>query len=69
LASSPRNAVHLPSPASPAIDAGDPAFVAPPSTDQRGLPRVSGARIDIGAAERQPVEPEIVFADGFEAPP
>ncbi len=36
---------------SPAIDAGDPAFVPPPTTDQRGQPRVSGARIDIGAYE------------------
>src|SRR5205823_870704 len=38
---------------SPAIDAGDPAFLPPPATDQRGLPRVSGAHIDIGAYEAQ----------------
>ncbi|MFO0881574.1 MAG: choice-of-anchor Q domain-containing protein [Gemmataceae bacterium] len=40
-------------PGSPAIDAGDPAFVPPPSTDQRGMPRVSAGRIDIGAYEAQ----------------
>ena len=33
---------------SPAIDTGDPNFVPPPSTDQRGYPRVSNSRIDIG---------------------
>jgi MYXO-CTERM domain-containing protein len=36
---------------SPAVNAGDPAFTPPPSTDQRGLPRVAGGRIDIGAVE------------------
>ena len=37
---------------SPAIDAGDPAVLdTDPSTDQRGFPRVSGARVDIGAFE------------------
>jgi parallel beta-helix repeat protein len=45
---------HLPAFSSPAINAGDPAFVSPPSTDQRGagFPRVLGGRIDIGAVER-----------------
>ena len=38
--------------ASPLINAGDPAFVAPPSVDQRGAPRVSDGRVDIGAVER-----------------
>jgi CSLREA domain-containing protein len=42
---------YLPLPASPAINAGDPAFVPPPASDQRGLPRVVGGRIDIGAVE------------------
>jgi hypothetical protein len=49
---------------SAALDAGDAAFAPPPSTDQRGLPRVSNGRIDIGAVEVQvqtpvvpPVEP------------
>ncbi|HEX8618752.1 MAG TPA: Calx-beta domain-containing protein [Thermoanaerobaculia bacterium] len=42
---------HLPADSSPVIDAGDPAFTAPPATDQRGLPRLSGGRIDLGAVE------------------
>jgi hypothetical protein len=38
---------------SPAIDAGDPAFVGPPFYDQRGeeFSRVVNGRIDIGAYE------------------
>ena len=38
---------------SPAINAGDPAFVPPPAYDQRGsgFPRVVGGRVDIGAYE------------------
>jgi hypothetical protein len=42
--------------ASPAIDAGDDAVAGPPLnllTDQRGLPRFSGAHVDIGAYEAQ----------------
>ena len=42
---------------SPAIDAGDPNFTPPPSTDQRGYPRVSNARIDIGSFEVQGSNP------------
>jgi hypothetical protein len=40
---------------SPAIDAGDPAFSAPPLFDQRGVGfgRLQGGRIDIGALEVQ----------------
>jgi hypothetical protein len=45
---------------SPAYNAGDPAFVPPPSTDQRGLPRVQFGRIDIGAFELQPAEEPVV---------
>ena len=44
------------SPGSPAIDAGDDALLAAPftlTTDQRGLPRKSGAHVDIGAFELQ----------------
>lgn len=48
---------QLPGATSPLINAGDPAFVAPPSTDQRGLPRVSRGRIDIGAVEVQASPP------------
>jgi len=45
-------------PESPAVDSGDPAGCVdatsvPLSTDQRGLPRPSGARCDIGAFELQ----------------
>src|SRR5262249_44570131 len=40
-------------PGSPAINAGDPAFVPPPPTDQRGLSRVIAGRLDIGALELQ----------------
>ncbi len=39
----------LPLPGSPAIDAGDTKLA--PATDQRGMPRVSGAAVDLGAVE------------------
>jgi hypothetical protein len=41
---------------SPALDAGDPNFMPPPSNDQRGpaYPRVRSGRIDIGSFELQP---------------
>ncbi len=39
-------------PDSPAIDAGDPTILdTDPTTDQRGFPRVSGGRADMGAFE------------------
>lgn len=44
---------HLPNSASPVINAGDPAFVAPPATDQRGSARISGGIVDIGSVEVQ----------------
>jgi hypothetical protein len=44
---------HLLSPSSPAYNAGNPAFAAPPATDQRGQARVF-QRIDIGAVEWHP---------------
>lgn len=46
---------HLPAGASPAVNAGDPAFTPPPSTDQRGFPRVVDGRIDMGSVEVTPV--------------
>ena len=53
---------HALMPGSPAIDAGDPSFQAPTVNDQRGAPftRVAGARIDIGAYERQELSVEIM---------
>ena len=45
--------VHVPDPDSPAIDAGDPAFVPPPDFDQTGVTlRVLGARVDMGSIEQ-----------------
>jgi putative cell wall-binding protein len=41
----------LPGAGSPLIDAGDPAYTGPPSTDQRGGTRVQGRAIDIGSVE------------------
>jgi parallel beta-helix repeat protein len=40
---------------SPALDAGDPAFMTPPEFDQRGMgfPRIVNAVVDIGAFEAQ----------------
>lgn len=45
--------VHVPLPGSPLIDAGDPDVAAstPPAMDQRGVQRIAGAAIDIGAVE------------------
>ena len=42
---------HLPLAGSPALDAANAARGTVPSTDQRGLPRIVRARIDIGACE------------------
>jgi len=46
---------RVPQPGSPAIDAGAPAFTAPPAFDQRGtgFARVTFGRLDIGAVEVQ----------------
>lgn len=42
---------QVPAGTSPAVNAGNPAFVPPPATDQRDGARVAGGRIDIGAVE------------------
>ena len=55
----------LPAANSPVINAGDPAFAPPPSTDQRGFPRVVGGRIDMGAVELNPGT--IQFANASES--
>jgi len=44
---------RLPALTSPVLDVGDPSFLPPPSTDQRGLPRVVNAVPDMGAVEIQ----------------
>lgn len=49
---------HALSADSPALDGGDPGIVGAPPTDQRGLARIQGERIDIGAFEAQPGEPQ-----------
>jgi hypothetical protein len=46
-----------PATSSPVINAGNPAFAAPPATDQRGLPRVANGRVDMGAVEFTPSPP------------
>ncbi len=58
---------HALLPGSPAINTGDPAFAAPPSTDQRGqgFARVNGGRVDIGAFE---VQPPVVTPPGPQPP-
>lgn len=52
---------RLPGAASPAVNACNVAFAPPPTTDQRGLPRVADGRIDIGSVERTPVAPTIAY--------
>src|SRR5690606_12348387 len=47
---------HLPAAMRPVVDAGDPEFAPPPSTDQRGADRVSGNAIDMGAVELEAVQ-------------
>jgi hypothetical protein len=54
----------LPKPGSPALNAGDTAATTL-TFDQRGLTRVVGGRIDIGADERQASE-DTIFLDGLE---
>ncbi|HEV7669442.1 MAG TPA: IPTL-CTERM sorting domain-containing protein [Thermoanaerobaculia bacterium] len=44
---------HMPLPGSPVLDAGDPALVNPPATDQRGAVRIVGPAIDLGSVEAE----------------
>ena len=62
------NQTHALLAGSAALDGGDPAFAADPTTDQRGLPRVANARIDIGAFEVQ-VQTPVVPPVGRPRPP
>ena len=54
---------------SAAFNAGDPAFSAPPSTDQTGRARVAFGRIDIGAFELQAEEPTTTTTAGGQVTP
>ncbi|MBD8526875.1 Calx-beta domain-containing protein [Pseudomarimonas arenosa] len=45
---------HLPAAGSVVINAGDPAIVGAPGSDQRGSARILGSQIDIGAVEVNP---------------
>ena len=54
----------IPLPGSPLIDAASATFC--PPQDQRGFPR-SADTCDVGAVERQPVEPEPMLMDDFES--
>lgn len=54
---------RLPAATSPVLNMGDPATAA--GSDQRGLPRVAGGRVDLGAAERQSPE-DIIFRSGLD---
>ena len=58
----------VPAAGSPVVNAGDPAFVAPPAQDQRGgtFVRVFGGRIDIGSLELQTLA---LAATGLEVSP
>jgi len=49
----------LPLNGSPAINAGNNALVSTLATDQRGLPRISGGTVDIGAVEVQVSAPTV----------
>ncbi len=54
----------LPVVGSPVFNAGDPAGTGLPATDQRGLPRVTASRVELGAIERQSPE-DMIFRNGF----
>lgn len=54
----------LPAVGSPALNAGDPAGAGLAATDQRGLTRIAGGRVDLGAVERQSPE-DVIFRNGF----
>jgi parallel beta-helix repeat protein len=45
---------QLPAATSPVIDAGDPELIEAPASDQRGLARINGAAVDMGAVEFTP---------------
>lgn len=57
---------HLLSPTSPALGAGDRDFCLP--LDQRGFVRPHDDRCDLGALERDGLDPDLIFGNGFESP-
>jgi hypothetical protein len=61
-------------PGSPAIDAGNNSYAVdassnPLQTDQNGFPRISGAKVDLGAYEMQPASLSPTPANGQQATP
>ncbi len=54
----------LPAAGSPVLNAGDPTGAGLAATDQRGLPRIAGGRVELGAVERQSPE-DVIFRSGF----
>ncbi|UXI69032.1 choice-of-anchor Q domain-containing protein [Tahibacter amnicola] len=57
----------MPGTSSPVLNAGDTTTSGLPGTDQRGLARIAGGRIDIGAVERQSPE-DVIFRGVFQSP-
>jgi uncharacterized repeat protein (TIGR01451 family) len=58
-----------PLPGSPALNTGNPLFVPPPATDQRGFARVGDLVIDIGAIERIEGDIQVTITDGVNTAP
>lgn len=54
----------LPAATAPVLNDGKPSVSS--GVDQRGLPRVVGGRVDMGAVERQNPE-DLIFRDGFDS--
>ncbi|GAB5513789.1 right-handed parallel beta-helix repeat-containing protein [Rhodopirellula baltica] len=52
---------HAPLPGSPVVDGGDDALVTLLATDQRGLDRVEGNAVDIGAVEQRVFDADLQY--------
>jgi hypothetical protein len=53
---------HKPASAGPAVGSGEPSIASPPATDQRGMARIVGGRIDMGSVEVEPSPGEGTFS-------